>query len=254
MKKLLILALLLLMAVPAMGTSTLVQKLVTYTAADSQSLTSVFGSDNTAGNVILATINYCADNGCGLGDTSALVVSDSKGDSYTCAEWRHYGHLFACYAYNILAGPNTVTFSTVASGGHMWYGTRSVSEWSGFARTLDPADLGYGAQAGSVISGLNTTTLTMTSDHFAAQADELVVAVFMGTAVETYPNSVISPALALDSTVNYTIAYKTATTNGAPATISVGCADNNTPLYDGILVSLKVLVDPSGVRHRSSVY
>lgn len=122
-------------------------------AASAANVSQAFGSNNTAGNIIVAAVTWFGPG--------TITCSDSRGNSYTTVrvalDSSENQSLGVCYALNVAAGANTVTGTF--SGGASTFRAISVSEFSGIATTgaLD-VHAGVGGGSGTAVSSSAVST------------------------------------------------------------------------------------------------
>ena len=129
------------------------------TTAPSMSLT--FGSNNTAGNLIVLTTTW--DTGGATSFTCADTRGNTYSSAYIVADSVQNQSLGICYAYNIGAGANTVT---VTYNGSPAFRYMTASEYSNVLATSDPFDGNSGNfTTGSAGSDGYTSLTATTATH-----------------------------------------------------------------------------------------
>lgn len=139
------------------------------TASNGTNVSQAFGSNNTAGNMIVAAVTW-------FGSGGTVTCSDTQGNTYATVRVEHDStenqSLGVCYALNVSAGANTVTGTF--SGGTSGFRAITVSEFSGVATTgAVDAQAGVGGSSGTNPSSGAAAT---------SQDGDLIYGVVMDTA------------------------------------------------------------------------
>jgi hypothetical protein len=194
-------------------------------AVNATNVSQAFGSNNTAGNMIVVAVTWFG--------TGTVTCSDTRGNTYSTVrvelDSNNTRSLGVCYALNISAGANTVTGTF--SGGLSSFRAISVSEFSGVA-TSGALDVHAGTGGGV---GANPSS----SSAIPTQDGDLIYGAVMDTSmVNNNDNSIAAGAGFTERGENDSLSPESQVQASA-SSIAAAWTFNTSSRYDAIMVAFK---------------
>ncbi len=213
--------LLLSISAQAQCTSPCVQTAFDFNAGAGATHDIVITGSQSAGNMNMVTLRFCADNSCTtVVSLMTCSATDDNGNSYTTITANYFsGEIDVCTMYapniNSSAGSVTVHVTASASSGTYFYVGGSVTEYHGVTTT--PLD-----QSGSSFDAVGSTAMSIGPTSTLSQANELVIV----SAYSRFNNrTVASPYTWVDGTQEIEAFTVVSSTAGVSASMTASSSD-----------------------------